>query len=216
MSYAFTETAFGYPLTTSTFAFECVDAWAKTQQRKNAFGSVPTLVMMQNENGAAGALSGIENRDSVDNRCVISRASAEVPNLFKLRYAQVPAVVHVASRALFTPLCPTACDHSDVDAVRAGGVPMVSSATAQDVDDLSAAADASAIEASVPFLHFYDGYRTSHQLSNVEVLSYEELVELVDHDALEPGSVAGHTLPPQFSCCFCSLPLYSTCRMLVG
>jgi pyruvate-ferredoxin/flavodoxin oxidoreductase len=185
VSYAFTETAFGYPIEPSTPAFERVEEWAHKQQRKNALGVVPTCVMLEHEGGVAGAMHGASSTGTLSTAYTSSQGLLLMyPNLFKMRYAQVPAVVHVASRALFTSLLTIECDHSDVNAVRSAGIPMMSSACVQDVHDLAAVVHASAIKASVPFLHFYDGFRTSHQIENVDFLDYAALGGLVDKEAL--------------------------------
>jgi pyruvate-ferredoxin/flavodoxin oxidoreductase len=107
------------------------------------------------------------------------------PNIFKMRYAKVPAVIHVASRAVITTIGSIECDHSDVMAVRGAGVGMLSSASNQDCHDLAAVAHIAAIKGQIPFVHFYDGFRTSHQITNVELLEYDEMKELIPHKELE-------------------------------
>lgn len=183
VGYAFTETSFGYPITPSTPAFELVEEWAHAQKRKNAMGVVPTVVMMEHEGGVAGAIHGASVTGALTSTYTSSQGLLLMyPNIFKLRYAQVPTVIHVASRAIINCLGTIECDHSDVMGVRSGGMAMLSSASNQDVHDLAAVAHASAIKGMVPFLHFYDGFRTSHQITNVEFLEYDDLAKLIDHE----------------------------------
>ena len=185
VGYAFTETSFGYPITPSTTAFELVEEWAHAQKRKNALGVVPTVVMMEHEGGVAGAIHG----SSVTGALTTTYTSSQglllmLPNIFKIRYGKVPTVIHVASRAIINSLGTIECDHSDIMSVRSAGAAMLSSASNQDVHDLAAVAHTSAIKGMVPFLHFYDGFRTSHQITNVDFLEYEDLATLIDHDQL--------------------------------
>lgn len=186
VGYAFTETAFGYPITPATPAYEMVEEWANKNKKKNLFGQVPSCVMMEHEGGVAGALHG----GSVTGALASTYTSSQglllmYPNIFKMRYAKVPAVIHVASRAVINTTGTIECDHSDVMAVRAAGVAMLSSASNQDCHDTAAVAHVSAIKSQIPFIHFYDGFRTSHQITNVELLEYEEMKGLVPQKELD-------------------------------
>lgn len=180
VGYAFTETAFGFPITPSTQAFEAVEEWAHGRQKKNAFGHVPTVVMMQAEGGVAGAMHGAAVTGSLSTTFTSSQGLMLMyPNLFKLKNSKTPPVFHVASRSLAATNGSIECDHSDVMAVRASGLGMLTSASNQDVHDLAAVAHLSAIRGKVPFLHWYDGFRTSHQITKVELLDYDEFATLI-------------------------------------
>jgi len=186
VGYAFTDTLFGYPITPSTPAFELAEEWAHAHHKKNAFGEVPSCVMLQHEGGVAGALHGASVTGTVSSTFTSSQGLLLMyPNLFKLRYARVPSVIHVASRSIINTLGTIECDHSDVMAVRSSGMAMLSSASNQDVHDLAAVAHISAMKGMVPFLNFYDGFRTSHQITNVELLDYNELATLIPHKELD-------------------------------
>jgi len=186
VGYAFTETLFGYPITPSTPAFELVEEWAHAKRKKNAFGEVPSCVMLEHEGGVAGALHGASVTGAISSTFTSSQGLLLMyPNLYKLRYAQVPSVIHVASRSIINTIGTIECDHTDVMGVRASGMAMLSSASNQDVHDLAAVAHISAIKSMVPFLHFYDGFRTSHQITNVELLDYNELATLIPHKELK-------------------------------
>jgi pyruvate-ferredoxin/flavodoxin oxidoreductase len=192
VGYAFTETSFGYPITPSTVAYELVEEWANAHHRRNAFGTVPTVVMMQHEGGVAGALHGASVTSVLATTFTASQGLLlMLPNLFKMRYARIPAVIHVASRSIINTGGTIECDHSDVMAVRAAGPAMLSSASNQDVHDLAAVTHGSAIKSLVPFVHFYDGFRTSHQITNVEFLEYDDLATLIDHEQLAKFRATG-------------------------
>ena len=186
VGYAFTDTLFGYPITPSTPAFELAEEWAHAHHKKNAFGQVPSCTMLQHEGGVAGSLHGASVTGAISSTFTSSQGLLLMyPNLFKLRYARVPAVVHVASRSVINTLGTIECDHTDVMAVRSAGMGMLSAASNQDVHDLAAVAHISAIKGMVPFISFYDGFRTSHQINNVELLEYSELASLIPQKELD-------------------------------
>ena len=186
VGYAFTETSFGYPITPSTPAFELVESWAHADKRKNCMGVVPTVVMMEHEGGVAGAIHGASVTGTLSSTYTSSQGLLlMLPNLFKIRYAKVPSVFHVPSRAIINSMGTIECDHSDVMSVRTSGVAMLSSSSNQDCHDLGAVAHTAAIKGMVPFVHFYDGFRTSHQITNVEFLEYSDYKTLIDFDKVK-------------------------------
>ncbi|KAI5533508.1 pyruvate-flavodoxin oxidoreductase-related family [Trichomonas vaginalis G3] len=186
VGYAFTETAFGYPITPSTTAFELVEQWANKDHRKNVFGQVPTCIQLEHEGGVAGSLHGGSVAGAVASTFTSSQGLLlMLPNIIKMKHAQVPTVIHVASRSLISSIGTIECDHSDVMTVRASGANMLSSASNQDCHDLAAVAHIAAMKCQIPFLHFWDGFRTSHQITNVELLDYDEFKPLIPQKELE-------------------------------
>ncbi|OHT00372.1 Pyruvate-flavodoxin oxidoreductase [Tritrichomonas foetus] len=184
--YAFTETSFTYPITPSTTASELVESWAHADKRKNAMGVVPTVVMMEHEGGVAGAMHGASVTGALTSTFTSSQGLLlMLPNIFKLRYGKVPTVFHVASRSVITAMGTIECDHSDVMAIRSAGAALLSSSSNQDCHDLAAVAHASAIKGMVPFVHFFDGFRTSHQITNVDFLEYDDFKTLIDQEQLQ-------------------------------
>ena len=172
VAYAFTEVAGIYPITPSSPMAENAETWA-AQGRKNIWGSAVNVVEMQSE---AGALATTFTASQ--------GLLLMIPNLYKIAGELLPGVVHVAARALATRSLNIFGDHQDVYACRQVGMPMLCSHSVQEVMDLAGVAHLSAIKGSVPFIHFFDGFRTSHEIQKVEVMDYETLAGLVDHEAV--------------------------------
>ncbi len=184
VAYAFTEVAGIYPITPSSPMAENAESWAATG-RKNIFGSTVNVVEMQSEAGAAGAIHGALQGGALATTFTASQGLLlMIPNLYKIAGEMLPGVVHVAARALATRALNIFGDHQDVYACRQVGIPMLCSHSVQEVMDLGGVAHLAAIKGSVPFIHFFDGFRTSHEIQKVEVMDYEVLKSLVDMDAV--------------------------------
>ena len=184
ISYAFTEVAAIFPITPSSPMAEHVDEWA-AQEKTNIFGQKVKIVEMQSEAGAAGALHGIVQSGALGTTYTASQGLLlMIPNIYKLVGERLPAVIHVAARAIATSSLSIFGDHQDVMAARPTGIPMLSEASVQEVMDLSAVAHLTAIKAQMPMINFFDGFRISHEIQKVEVLDKEELAPLIDQEAL--------------------------------
>ena len=183
-AYAFTEVAGIYPITPSSPMADYVDQWSQ-QGRKNIFGQTVNVVEMQSEGGAAGVVHGSLNAGALTTTFTASQGLLLMePNMYKIAGELLPGVFHVSARALATHALSIFGDHSDVMACRQTGFALLCSSSVQEVMDLAAVAHMSAIKGRVPFLHFFDGFRTSHEIQKVEALEYEDLAEMVDHDAI--------------------------------
>ena len=184
VAYQFSEIAAIYPITPSSPMAEHTDEWS-AQGRKNLFGQPVRLVEMQSEAGAIGAVHGACEAGSLG----VSFTSAQglmlmIPVMYRIAGSRLPAVLHVASRTVGTHAMSIFGDHSDVMACRATGWAMLSSGSVQEVMDLAAVAHVTAISSRIPFLHFFDGFRTSHEIQKIRVLSPAELETLLDREAL--------------------------------
>ena len=180
VAYALSEVIAIYPITPSSAMGEWADQWS-AERRPNLWGAVPTVVEMQSEGGAAGALHGALQTGALATTFTASQGLLlMIPNMYKIAGELTPAVFHVAARALATQALSIFGDHSDVMATRATGVAMLASASVQEAMDLAAVAHAATLESRVPFLHFFDGFRTSHEVAKVEALDDEDLRALVD------------------------------------
>lgn len=185
VSYAFTEVASIYPITPSSPMAEVVDEWA-AQGKKNIFGETVKVVEMQSEAGAAGALHGSLQGGALSTTYTASQGLLlMIPNMYKMVGERLPAVIHVAARALATSSLSIFGDHQDVMAARQTGFAMLSDGSVQEVMDLSAVAHLTAIKCRMPFLNFFDGFRISHEIQKIEVIDQEHLAKLVDYDALQ-------------------------------
>ena len=172
-----------YPITPSSAMGEWADQWA-SQGRVNLWGAVPTVAELQSEGGAAGALHGALQAGALGATFTASQGLLlMIPNMYKIAGELTPAVFHVAARALATQALSIFGDHSDVMAVRATGVAMLASASVQEAGDLAAVAHAATLQARIPFVHFFDGFRTSHEVAKVQPVDDDVLRALVD-DAL--------------------------------
>lgn len=184
VSYAFTDVAAIYPITPSSPMAEAVDEWA-AYGRKNIFGQKVEIAEMQSEAGAAGTVHGSLSSGALTTTYTSSQGLLlMIPNMYKIAGEMLPAVFHVAARSVSTHALCIFGDHSDVMATRQTGFAMLASCSVQEVMDLGAVAHLSAIKGSLPFLHFFDGFRTSHEIQKIEIIEYDELKKLVDIDAV--------------------------------
>ena len=185
VSYAFTEVATIYPITPSSPMADLTDIWA-TQGRKNIFGNPVKLVELEHEGGAAGAFHGSLLGGALTTTYTASQGLLlMIPNMFKVAGELLPGVIDVSARALAAHALSIFGDHQDVYACRQTGFAMLCSNSVQEAMDLGAVAHLSSIEGRVPFLHFFDGFRTSHELQKIEVWDYDDLKEMVNMDAVE-------------------------------
>ncbi len=173
-----------YPITPASAMAEWCDQWS-SEGRPNLWGTIPDVVEMQSEAGAAGMLHGATTRGALATTFTASQGLLlMLPNMFKLAGELTPAVIHVAARTVATHALSIFGDHSDVMAVRSAGWAMLSAGSVQEAADFAAVAHAATLRTRVPFLHFFDGFRTSHEVARVEIPSDDELRALVDDDAI--------------------------------
>ena len=185
VSYAFTEVATIYPITPSSPMAEHVDSWSAAG-KKNLFGQRVKLVEMQSEAGACGAMHGVLETGALATSYTASQGLLlMVPPMYRIAGQLHPGVLHVSARSVGTHAFSIFGEHSDVMAVRQTGFAMLCSSTVQEIMDLAGIAHLAAIKGRVPFLHFFDGFRTSHEIQKVEVMDYADLERLLDRDALE-------------------------------
>ncbi|GAA0077789.1 pyruvate:ferredoxin (flavodoxin) oxidoreductase [Clostridium sp. CTA-5] len=185
ISYGFTEVASIFPITPSSPMAEHVDEWV-AQGRKNIFGQPVKVVEMQSEAGAAGALHGSLQAGALTTTYTASQGLLlMIPNMYKIAGERLPCVIHVSARALATSSLNIFGDHQDVMAVRQTGFAMLAEGSVQEVMDLSGVAHLATIKSKIPFINFFDGFRTSHEIQKVEVIEQDELAKLVDYNAIE-------------------------------
>jgi len=184
IAYAFTDVAAIYPITPSSPMAEAVDEWS-AHGRKNILGQQVKVVEMQSEAGAAGTVHGSLAAGALTTTFTASQGLLlMIPNMYKIAGELLPGVFHVSARAVAGHALSIFGDHSDVMACRQTGFAMLASGSVQEVMDLAGVAHLSAIKGRVPFLHFFDGFRTSHEIQKIEVLDYDDLAKLVDYDAV--------------------------------
>ncbi len=185
VAYALSEVAAIYPITPSSSMGEYCDEWA-AHGRKNVFGQAVKVVEMQSEAGAAGAVHGALAAGTLASTFTASQGLLlMIPNMYKISGELLPGVFHVAARAIATHALSIFGDHSDINAVRPTGFSLIASASVQEVADLALVAHLSAIRSSLPFLHFFDGFRTSMEIQKIELLDYDTIATLVDYEAIE-------------------------------
>ena len=185
VAYAFSEVSAIYPITPSSVMAEVIDKWA-SEGRKNLFGEKVRVVEMQSEGGAAGAVHGSLNAGALTSTYTASQGLLlMIPNMYKIAGERLPGVFHVAARAVSTHALSIFGDHSDVMAARATGVGMIAANSPQEVMDLASVSHLASIKASLPIVHFFDGFRTSHEQQKIEVWDYETLESMLDHDAVD-------------------------------
>lgn len=185
VAYAFTEVAAIYPITPSSPMAEHIDEWS-AHGRKNIFGQTVKVAEMQSEGGASGAVHGSLSAGSLTSTFTASQGLLlMIPNMYKIAGELLPAVFHVSARALATHALSIFGDQADVMACRQTGFAMLASGSVQEVMDLSGVSHLSAIKGRVPFINFFDGFRTSHEIQKVEVMDYADLEKLVDWDAIK-------------------------------
>lgn len=183
-AYMFTEVAGIYPITPSSPMAEHLDEWS-SNHRLNVFNDEVKVVEMQSELGAAGMVHGSLQAGLLTTTFTASQGLLlMIPNMYKIAGEMLPGVIHVAARSLSTHALSIFGDHQDIYATRMTGFAMLASSSVQDAAYLSAVAHLSAIKSSLPFLHFFDGFRTSHEINKIEVLEQEDLKELIDYEAL--------------------------------
>jgi pyruvate-ferredoxin/flavodoxin oxidoreductase len=184
IAYMFSETASIYPITPSSTMAEYVDEWAAAG-RKNIFGETVRVDEMQSEAGAAGAMHGALQGGTLSTTFTASQGLLlMIPNMYKVAGELLPGVYHVSARALASHALSIFGDHQDVMAVRTTGCALFATGSVQEVMDLAAVAHLSAIRSRVPFVHFFDGFRTSHEIQKIESLDNDDLAPLIDRDAL--------------------------------
>ena len=184
-SYAFTEVAGIYPITPSTPMAEYTDEWA-SRGHKNMFGVPVKLVEMQSEAGAAGTVHGSLQAGALTTTYTASQGLLlKIPNMYKIAGELLPGVIHVSARALSAQALSIFGDHQDVYAARQTGFAMLATNSVQEVMDLAGVAHLAAIKSRIPFMHFFDGFRTSHEIQKVEVMDYDVLKGLVDMEAIQ-------------------------------
>lgn len=195
VSYAFTEVAAIYPITPSSPMADVVDQWS-AQGRKNIFGTTVKVSEMQSEGGAAGAVHGSLDAGALTTTYTASQGLLlMIPNMYKIAAEGLPSVFHVSARTVATHALNIFGDHSDVMACRQTGFAMLAEGNVQEVMDLAAVAHLSAIKGHVPFVNFFDGFRTSHEVQKVAVWDYDDLAQMVDYKELD--AFRDHALNPE-------------------
>ena len=182
VAYALNEVIAIYPITPATPMGESSDAWSEAN-RKNLWGTVPTVIEMQSEGGAAGVIHGALQTGALATTFTSSQGLLlMIPNMYKIAGELTPAVFHIAARSVAAQALSIFGDHSDVMAARATGWAMLCSANVQEAQDFALIAQAVTLESRIPFLHFFDGFRTSHELAKIEMLDAEVLREMINED----------------------------------
>ena len=197
-SYAYSDVAAIYPITPSSVMAEATDEWA-TQGRKNIFGQEVRVTEMQSEAGAAGAVHGSLAAGALTTTYTASQGLLlMIPNLYKIAGEQLPGVFNVSARALASHALSIFGDHSDVYACRQTGCAMLCESSVQEVMDLTPVAHCAAIKGKIPFINFFDGFRTSHEIQKIETWDYEDLKDMVDMEAI--NAFRRHALNPNHPC----------------
>ena len=198
VSYAYSDVAAIYPITPSSVMAEATDEWA-TQGRKNIFGQTVQVTEMQSEAGAAGAVHGALAAGALTTTFTASQGLLlMIPNLYKVAGEQLPGVFNVSARALASHALSIFGDHSDVYACRQTGAAMLCESSVQEVMDLTPVAHCAAIKGKIPFINFFDGFRTSHEIQKIETWDYEDLKDMVDMDAID--AFRRNALNPEHPC----------------
>jgi pyruvate-ferredoxin/flavodoxin oxidoreductase len=183
-SYAFTEVAGIYPITPSSPMAQYVDLWASAG-KKNLFGMPVKIIEMQSEAGAAGTVHGSLQMGVLTTTYTASQGLLlKIPNMYKIAGQMLPGVIHVAARSIAAQALSIFGDHQDVMAARQTGFAFLASTSVQSSMDLAGIAHLAAIKSSIPFVHFFDGFRTSHEVQSIEVLDYEVFDRLLDKEAV--------------------------------
>ncbi len=197
-SYAYSDVAAIYPITPSSVMAEATDEWA-TQGRKNIFGQEVQVTEMQSEAGAAGAVHGSLAAGALTTTYTASQGLLlMIPNLYKIAGEQLPGVINVSARALASHALSIFGDHTDVMACRQTGCAMLCESSVQEIMDLTPVAHCAAIKGKVPFINFFDGFRTSHEIQKIETWDYEDLKDMVDMDAV--NEFRNRALNPNHPC----------------
>ena len=197
-SYAFTEVATIFPITPSSVMPEHVDEWA-TAGRKNIFGTTVQVTEMQSEAGASGSFHGALAAGAMTTTFTASQGLLlMIPNIYKVAGEQLPGVFDVSARAVASHALSIFGDHSDVYACRQAGACMLCESSVQEVMDLTPVAHMAALEGSLPFINFFDGFRTSHEIQKIRTWDYADLDEMVNHEAIK--KFRDHALNPNHPC----------------
>ena len=184
VSYAYTDVAAIYPITPSTVMAEVTDEWA-VDGRKNIFGQTVKVTEMQSEAGAAGAIHGSLAAGALTTTFTASQGLLlMIPNLYKIAGEQLPGVINVAARTVASHALSIFGDHSDIYAARQTGMAMLCGSSVQEVMDLTPVAHCAAVKGKVPFINFFDGFRTSHEMQKIEVWDYDDLKDMIDMDKI--------------------------------
>ncbi|MEM9908148.1 MAG: pyruvate:ferredoxin (flavodoxin) oxidoreductase, partial [Cyanobacteria bacterium P01_D01_bin.44] len=184
VAYRLNEVVAIYPITPSSPMAEWADAWS-TQEKPNLWGSVPTIVQLQSEAGVAGALHGSLQAGAVTTTFTASQGLLlMLPNLYKIAGELTPTAIHIAARSVAAQALSIFGDHSDVMAARTTGCALLCSASVQEAQDLAAIATRATFDTRIPFLHFFDGFRTSHEVQKIELIDDGDLRSLVDASAI--------------------------------
>jgi len=185
IAYMFSEVAAIYPITPSSDMAEYIDQWAANGQ-KNIFGETVRVSEMQSEGGASGAVHGALQAGALTSTFTASQGLLlMIPNMYKISGELLPAVFHVSARSLAAQALSIFGDHSDVMSCRQAGFAMLATGSAQEIMDIAGVAHLTAIKTRIPFIHFFDGFRTSHEIQKVEAMDQNKMAELVDYDALQ-------------------------------
>ena len=185
IAYMFSEVAAIYPITPSSDMAEYIDEWAANGQ-KNIFGEIVKVSEMQSEGGASGAMHGALQAGALASTFTASQGLLlMIPNMYKMSGELLPAVFHVSARSLAAQALSIFGDHSDVMSVRQAGFAMLATGSTQEIMDIAGVAHLTAIKTRIPFLHFFDGFRTSHEIQKVEAMDQDEMAKLVDYEALQ-------------------------------
>lgn len=193
VAYALSEVATIYPITPASYMGELADAWS-AEGRANLWGAVPEVVEMQSEAGAAGALHGAIMKGALGTTFTASQGLLlMLPNMYKIAGELTPTVIHVAARTVATHALSIFGDHSDVMAARATGFAMLCAASVEQAQDFAAVSHAATLESRVPFLHFFDGFRTSHEIDHIRLLSFEDMEALIEPEWIEAHRRRGLT-----------------------
>ena len=185
IAYAFTELAAIYPITPSSTMSEYIDEWA-SQNKKNIFGQTVKLIEMQSEAGAAAVVHGALQSGALATTFTASQGLLlKIPNMFKISGELLPGVIHIASRSISTHALSIFCDHQDVYSARTTGFAILASGSVQEIMDIAPVAHLSTIKGRIPFMHFFDGFRTSHEIQKINEISYSDLEKLVDYEELK-------------------------------
>ena len=179
VAYKLSEVVAIYPITPSSPMGEWSDAWA-SEHKANLWGTIPAVIEMQSEAGAAGAVHGALQTGSLATTFTSSQGLLlMVPNMYKIAGELTPAVFHVAARSIATHALSIFGDHSDVMSVRSTGWAMLSSASVQEAHDFALIAHAATLESRIPFIHFFDGFRTSHEVAKIALLTDDDLRRMI-------------------------------------
>ena len=198
VSYAYSDVAAIYPITPSSVMAELADKWA-TEGLKNIFGKEVAVTEMQSEAGAAGAVHGSLAAGALTTTFTASQGLLlMIPNMYKIAGEQLPAVIDVSARAIASHALSIFGDHSDIYACRQTGFAMLCSSSVQEVMDLTPVSHCSAIKGRVPFVNFFDGFRTSHEIQKIEIWDYEDLKDMVDMEAV--AKFKAESLNPNRAC----------------